>query len=65
MYKMFYDSNGRVDAINRESDGASLPYNSQSKTFDETHPLVLELRQWEQNSGTPLDLSDRTPQFQT
>lgn len=61
MYRVFRTSLGVVDAINRLSDGSSLPYNAQSKTFNESHPLTIELRQWEQDRGTPLDLSDHPP----
>lgn len=60
MYKFFYTNQGVLDAIASPS-GASLPFNSQTKTFDESHPLTVELRAWEQKNGA-LDLSDRAPE---
>jgi hypothetical protein len=61
MYKIFHNNLGKPDAINRLSDGASLPFNSATKTFDESHPLTVELRAWEAIHGA-LDLSDRPPE---
>lgn len=61
MYRVFRTQEGTVDAVNRMSDGASLPYSYQSKSFNESHPLVIELRQWEQQTGTSLDVSDHPP----
>lgn len=58
MYKLFYNDLGKVDSINRQFDGASLPFDSATKTFDESHPLVIELREWEQKNGQ-LDLRSR------
>lgn len=60
MYKLSYTTQGILDAINRESDGVSLPFYPATKTFDELDPLVVELRQWEA-SHEVLDLSDREP----
>lgn len=59
-YVVFRDNRGVVDAVNRESDGASLPYYPETKTFDEEHPLVIEMREWLAD-GNILDLSDRSP----
>lgn len=56
MYRFFYNNEGKLDAINQE-DGASLPYNPQTKTFDESHPLTQKLREWETTNGT-IDLKD-------
>lgn len=57
MYIVYRNNLGQVDAVNRASDGASLPYNPQTKEFDELDPMVVELRSWEQENGA-LDLSD-------
>ena len=59
-YRIFRDNYGVVNAVNRIWDGASLAYNWQTKEFDETDPLTIELRQWEQENGA-LDLSDFPP----
>ncbi len=58
MYKLFYNQFGEVDAINRTTDGATIPWNNQTQAFDEEHPLVIELRQWEAENE-PLDLSNQ------
>ncbi|MGL4623250.1 MAG: hypothetical protein ACRCZS_30080 [Chroococcidiopsis sp.] len=57
MYRIFRNDLGIVDAINLD-DGASLPYNPITKSFDESDPLTIALRSWEQEHGE-LDLSDR------
>lgn len=44
----------------RESDGAALPYNLETKEFDEFSELVIELREWEAVNA-PLDLSNKPP----
>lgn len=62
MYRLFYNNLGQLDAIASPS-GASLLFNPQTKTFDEAHPLTVELRAWEQENGA-LDLSDREPEPQ-
>lgn len=53
-YKIFRNSEGKVDALNRELDGATVPF------WDETHELTIELRQWEAENGA-LDLNDTQP----
>lgn len=50
-YQVFRNSLGRVDAVNRLPDGASVPIGN------ETDSLSIELRQWEAINGA-LDLSD-------
>ncbi len=50
-YQIFRNNLGRVDAVNRTSDGATVPIG------DETDALTIELREWEAINGT-LDLSD-------
>jgi hypothetical protein len=56
MYKIFRNILGHVDAIN-DIHGASLPYDPITKTFDESNPLTISLRQYEAINGA-LDLSD-------
>lgn len=56
-YRIFYNDLGVVDAVN-SPDGDSLPFDSLTKTFDETDPLTIALREWEASKGA-LDLSDR------
>lgn len=63
MYKIFYNDLGVVDAVN-SLDGATLPYDTTDKTFDESDPLTIALRSWEQVNGK-LDLSDRPVEPQT
>jgi hypothetical protein len=58
---IFRNNLGQVDSVNRIFDGASLPFNYQNKTFDESDPLVIELRQWESQNGA-LDLGDIPPE---
>jgi hypothetical protein len=60
-YLIFRNNLGQVDSVNRIFDGASLPFNYQNKTFDESDPLVIELRQWESQNGA-LDLGDIPPE---
>ncbi len=50
-YRIFRNRQGLVDAINRTSDGVTVPI------WDESDPLTIELRQWELENGA-LDLSD-------
>lgn len=59
-YQVSRNSLGVVDAINRRSDGATVPY------WDQADLLTIELREWESINGV-LDLSDRLvePQIQT
>jgi hypothetical protein len=59
MYKIFRNSFGIVDAVNRD-DGASLAFDPMTQTFDELHPLTIELREWEKEHGA-LDLSIQPP----
>ena len=49
-YRIFRNSLGVVDALNRSPDGATVPI------WDEGDPLTIELRQWEKINGV-LDLS--------
>ena len=64
MYKIFYDRNGKVSSVHRESDGAQLAFNPETKIFNETDPLVIELRGWEAENGE-LDLSDKAKEKPT
>lgn len=50
-YQIFRNSLGKVDAVNRRPDGATVPI------WDETDDLTIELREWEATNGA-LDLSD-------
>ena len=59
-YKIYYDSFGNPSMIIRESDGAALPYNLETRKFDESSDLVIELRQWE-SANQLLDLSNKPP----
>lgn len=52
-YRVFRNSLGKVDAVNRE-DGAAIPFEN------EADPLTIELREWESEHGA-LDLSDYPP----
>lgn len=53
-YTVFRNGLGKVDAVNRDSDGATVPI------WDEADPLTVDLREWEAVNGA-LDLSDRPP----
>lgn len=56
-YQVFRNSEGIVDAVNRISDGVSLPWNYITQSMDdETNELVVELRRWEAQNH-PIDLS--------
>lgn len=55
-YKIFRNDLGVVDAI-ATTQGASLLFDPQTKTFDESDPLTIELREWEAENGA-LDLGD-------
>lgn len=57
MYKVFRDNLGAVRAIN-SPEGNGLPYDPNTKSFDEAHPLTIALREWEAENGV-LDLSTR------
>jgi hypothetical protein len=57
MYTIYRNNLGQVDAINALS-GSSLVFDPLTKTFDESHPNTIALREWEKENGT-LDLSDR------
>lgn len=46
MYKIYRNELGVVDAINHGVSGASIPLE------DITHPLTIELREWEKNNGS-------------
>lgn len=52
MYQIFRNSLGAVDAVNRMSDGATVPY------LNANDELTIEMRQWELEHGA-IDLSDR------
>lgn len=41
MYQLFRNSDGKIDAVNRISDGVSVPF------WDSSHPLTKELKEWE------------------
>lgn len=56
-YKLFYNDQGILDAIN-DPLGSSLLFDPATKTFEESDPLTIALRSWEQENGE-LDLSDR------
>jgi hypothetical protein len=43
---------------------ARLPFNPTNKTFSESDPLTIQLRQWEATNGA-INLSDRAPSPQT
>lgn len=58
-YKIFRNDLGVVDAI-ATTQGASLLFDPETKTFDENDVLTIELRSWEAENGK-LDLSDRQP----
>lgn len=58
MYTIYRNNLGQVDAINIQSTGESLTFDPLTKTLDETDPLTIALRSWEQENGK-LDLSDR------
>ncbi len=45
MYHIFRDESGVVDAVNRKSDGKSVPW------LEPKHPLTIELREWEKVNG--------------
>lgn len=60
-YRVYRDNLGVVNAVNRISDGASLLYYPRTREFDELHPMTVELREWEEKVGEPLDLTDHEP----
>lgn len=59
-YRINRDNSGRVALVHR-IDGVLLPFNTETQTFDESHPLTQELRAWEAIHGK-LDLSDAEPE---
>ena len=62
-YLISRDQLGQAIAINRQSDGASLLFDPDNKTFVEDHFLTKELREWETKNGL-LDLSDVPPDLE-
>jgi hypothetical protein len=53
-YRYFRNSLGQIDAINRVSDGATVP------TWDLEHPLTIEYQTWlAENPEFAADLGDR------
>lgn len=50
-YRVSLNELGQVDAMNRVSDGATVPFE------DESDELTIELREWEAENGV-IDLSD-------
>lgn len=59
-----YDFRGKVNTIHFKiyDTWASLPYDAETKEFDESNPITKALREWEKVKGDTLDLSDRTPE---
>lgn len=54
-YQVFRNSNGKVDAINRVTDGATVPL------WDEADLITVEFREWLRNHPE-FDVSDHPPQ---
>lgn len=52
MFHLIYSPENKVEAV--EKSGAKLPFNPAAKTFDEAHPLVVELRKWESENNIDL-----------
>lgn len=40
---------------------ATVPFEPDTKEFDETNSITKALREWEKSQGEPIDLSDRAP----
>lgn len=60
LYAKYYSKEGKLTTINLAATGESLPFNFESKIFNESNPLVIQLRQNEAQYGQ-LSLSDRAP----
>ncbi|MGL5876232.1 MAG: hypothetical protein ACRC2V_00360 [Xenococcaceae cyanobacterium] len=63
MFETVHNALGRLESIYVTQDGIKFPlsFNPVDKTFDESHPRTIALREWEKENGS-LDLSDRLPE---
>jgi hypothetical protein len=57
MFELIRDQNGVLTQIIERPSGASVPYNVTTKVMDETSPITVRFRAWEQENGQ-LDLSN-------
>lgn len=61
IYRREWNIEGLLVAIYKDATGQQLYFYPNTKTFDETHPLTIELRENEALYGV-LDLSDKPPE---
>lgn len=59
-YLILYNSDGSIFAVHKKETGEQLPFDPITRTFEETNPLVVELRAKE-SATEVLDLSDGSP----
>lgn len=61
IYRQEWNIEGLLVAIYKDATGQQLYFYPNTKTFDENHPLTIELRENEDLYGV-LDLSDKPPE---
>lgn len=60
-YRLIYNQDGLLVSVNELATGATLPFDRNNKTFEETDPLVKKLREREIEFGV-LPLADIVPE---